>query len=301
MTDTARRRGLQGAAALGLAGAAGLLLPGCTLRADHDHSGPDAPEAAPLATIPRVAWVFSSGGPRGFVHVGVLKALHELGLQPDLIVGASVGALVGTLCAAGLPAGEIERAALDMQPWELLRWAPGSGQRWAATGLADWVQRAVGGRPLQALPTPMVCAVQRLRDGTVLGFSRGHAGLAVQASGAIEGQFNPVTIRGESYADADQRMPLPVRLARAAGASRVLAVDASAHEGRAPEGAQRYRDGDLRKRALTAPDAALADVLLHPDFGYWVSLSDAFKRRAIAAGHQATQAAAPALRALHAG
>ena len=256
---------------------------------------------APLPKLPPVAWVFSSGGPRGFVHVGVLKALDELGLRPDVIVGASAGALVGTLFAAGMPAREIERAALDLKPWQLLRWAPGGSQRWAATGLADWVQQAVGGRLLQDLPVPMVCAVQRLRDGAVLGFNHGHAGLAVQASGAIEGQLTPVVIRGEAYADADQRMPLPVRLARALGASRVLAVDASAHEDRTPEGAQRYRVGDLHKRALTAPDARLADLLLHPDFGYWVSLSDDFKRRAIAAGYQATLAAAPALRALHAG
>ena len=181
-----------------------------------------------------------------------------------------------------------------------MRWAPGSQQRLAATGLASWVQQAVDGRPLQALPTPVLCAVQRLRDGAVLGFNRGHAGLAVQAASAIEGQFTPVTIRGEAFADADLRMPLPVRLARAAGATRVLAIDASAHEDRAPEGARRYRDGDLRKRALTAPDAALADVLLHPDFGYWVSLTEAFRRRAIDAGYTATLAAAPALRALHA-
>jgi len=298
LTHISRRRWLHTTAARG---AGALLLPGCALQAEQDHAGPDAPDAAPLARPPQVAWVFSSGGPRGFVHVGVVKALHELGLRPDVIVGASVGAMVGTLCAAGMAAPDIERAALALQPWELVRWAPGSRQRLAATGLADWVQQAVGGRPLQALPTPMLCAVQRLRDGAVLGFNRGHAGLAVQAAGAIEGQFTPVTIRGEAYADADLRMPLPVRLARTAGATRVLAVDASAHEDRAPEGAQRYREGDLRKRALTAPDAALAGVLLHPDFGYWVSMSEAFRRRAIDAGYAATLAAAPALRALHAG
>ena len=296
MIHHARRRWLQGAAALG----AGGLLAGCALQPDQDHTGPDAPEAGPLARTPRVAWVLSSGGPRGFVHVGVVKALQELGLRPDVIVGASVGALVGTLCAAGMPGAEIERAALSLQPWELVRWAPGSRQRLAATGLASWVHQAVDGRPLQALPTPVLCAVQRLRDGAVLGFNRGHAGLAVQAASAIEGQFTPVTIRGEAYADADLRMPLPVRLARAAGARRVLAIDASAHEDRAPDGAQRYRDGDLRKRALTAPDAALADVLLHPEFGYWVSMSESFRRRAIDAGYSATLAAAPALRALHA-
>lgn len=298
------RRWLLGAAGLAAAGAGGLgalcALGGCALQPDADHRGDDAPAAQPLNAKPRVAWVFGSGGPRGYVHLGVLRALDELGLQPDLLVGASVGALVAVLRAAGMPAAEIVRAGLAMQPWQLLRWAPGGSQRWAAGGVADWVQQAVGSRPLQALPLPVLVAAQRLHDGTVLGFNHGHAGLAVQAACAIEGQFTPVRIRGDLYADADLRMPLPVRLARAAGATRVLAIDASAHEDRAPAGSERYRDGDRRKRALTAPDARLADLLLHPDFGYWVSLSDEFKRRAIAAGHAAALAAAPALRALHA-
>ena len=299
MSQRTRRLALRALGGLGALGAASLL-PGCTLSTISDHQGDDAPAAAPLATPPRLAWVFSSGGPRGYVHVGVVKALAELQLQPDLLVGASVGALVATLCAAGLPAAEIERQALALQPWQLLRWAPVGAMHWSASGLADWVQQAVDGRPLQALPRPVLCAAQRLRDGAVLGFNRGHAGLAVQASTAIEGQVAPVTIRGDAYVDADQRMPLPVRLARQAGALRVLAVDASAHEERAPVGASRYRDSDRHKRALTQPDARLADVLLHPDFGYWVSLSDDFRRRAIAAGYQATMAAAPAIRALHA-
>jgi NTE family protein len=276
-----------------------LLLPGCAINTDRDHDGADAPQAAALPTRPRVAWVFGSGGPRGFVHVGVIKALAELQLKPDVIVGASAGALVGTLFAAGLDAAAIERHALALQPWQLLRWQLVGTARWAADGLATWVNDQLDGRPLQALPITMVCAAQRLRDGAVIGFSRGNAGLAVQASAAIEGQLAPLTIRHERYADADQRMPLPVRLARALGATQVLAVDASAHEERAPDGAGGYRDGDLRKRALTQPDAQLADVLLHPDFGYWVSLSREFRERAIAAGYQATLADAARLRALH--
>jgi NTE family protein len=61
-----------------------------------------------------------------------------------------------------------------------------------------------------------------------------------------------------------------------------------------------YRDSDLRKRALVQPDAASADIVLHPDFGYWVSLSRDFRERAIAAGYRDTMAQAAKLRALHA-
>ncbi len=59
-------------------GAAAATLAGCTLAPDADHDGADAPRASRCARPPRTAWVFSSGGPRGFVHVGVLKALDEL-------------------------------------------------------------------------------------------------------------------------------------------------------------------------------------------------------------------------------
>jgi len=280
--------------------AAALLLGGCGPAHGPNHDGPDAPEAAALPRRPRVAWVLGSGGPRGFVHVGVVKALWELGLMPDLIVGASAGAFVGTLRAAGLPSAELERLALDMQPWELVRWNPADPTRLSGQGLAQFVNRQVDHRHLQALPTPMVCAVQRLRDGEVVGLSRGDAGVAVQASSAIEGRFTPVVIRGELYADADLRMPLPVRLARELGAVRVLAVDASAHEDRAPPGAEEYREFDIRKRALTEPDVAAADLVLHPDLGYWSGMTRDYRQRVIAIGYRATLAQAQALRALHA-
>ena len=297
LTDPLRRRWLQAATST-------VLLGGCTLGSDRNHDGPEAPRAAALPRKPRVAWVFSSGGPRGFVHVGVVKALDRLGLQPDLIVGASVGSAVAVLRASGIKADRLEALALALPAWRLARLAIGADERLSGAAVAELVDdqlEASGRRPqLEALPVMAVCAVQRLTDGAVIGFSRGSAGLAVQASCAIEGQFAPVRIRGERYADADLRMPLPVRLARALGATRVLAVDASAHEERAPPGAAEYFESDRRKRALTAPDAALADVLLHPAFGYWASVSLEYRKRCIDAGYRDTMAAAARLTALHA-
>ena len=304
-TRTGRPGRRQWLLAGGLA-AAGAAAPGISLAwLGGAAAGAGWPEAAPLSQPPagpaaaRTAWVFSSGGPRGFLHIGVLKGLAALGLRPDLLVGSSVGALAGTLFAAGLEATRIETLALSVQPWDLLR--PNlRGPGWVnGAGIAELVRESLGGRPLQELPVPMACVAVRLDDRQVVAFTRGDAGLAVQASTAIEGRLAPVTIRGAHYADPDLHLPLPVRLARQLGATRVLAVDASAHEDRAPPGAEAYRDSDRRKRELTLPDARLADVLLHPDTGYWAGWSRDYRARLIAAGEAAVQAQAEALRRLH--
>ena len=281
------------------------LLAGCAIGTDRDHTRADAPGAGPLPRPARTAWVFSSGGPRGFVHVGVIKALEELKLVPDLIVGASAGAAVGVMCAAGIPAREIEALALNLPVWQLLRLSLDGDQRLSGDGVADLVRDTLRKRGcpllLEKLRVMMVCVAQRLVDREALGFTHGDAGLAVQAAAAIEGQFTPVRIHGQRYADADLVLPLPVRLARKLGAQRVLAVDASAHEEQAPARATGWREGDQRKRALTRPDAQAADVLLHPEFGYYASVSREYRERCIAAGYRDTMAAAARLQAMHAG
>jgi NTE family protein len=247
-----------------------------------------------------VAWVLSSGGPRAFVHVGVIRGLDELGLQPDLIVGASAGALVGVMRAAGHRGEALQQLALTASPWRVVRLNPFGSPWLSGDALAGWVHAGVGGRPLQALDVPVACVAWRPSAQALVAFNHGNAGMAVQASSAIENQFSPVVLNGVPHVDADLHQPLPVRLARRLGAQRVLAVDASAHEDRAPEGTEAWRAGDLRKRALTEPDARGADLLLHPDTGYYAGFSRAYRERVMDIGYRETLARADALRALHA-
>jgi NTE family protein len=284
-------------------GSAALLASGCAVNGDQDHQGADAPREAGLrghAKSLRTAWVFSSGGPRGFTHVGVIKALDELGVRPDLLVGASAGAAVAVLYAAGRNGAALEALALDLPLLSLARLNMGGDERFSGAGIANVLRDLVGQPLLERLPVPAVPVVQRLADGAVLGFTQGDLGLAVQASCAIEGQFTPVRIRGQRYADADLKQPMPVRLARALGATKVLAVDASTHEDKAPAGTERWRPWDLRKRALTQPDAQAADVLIHPDFGYYASMSREYRLRCIEAGYTTTMAAAAWIKVMHA-
>ena len=181
----------------------------------------------------------------------------------------------------------------------LARLALGQAENLNGAPIAELVRRYARVPLLEQMPQAMACVATRLSDGNAIAFTAGDAGLAVQASAAIEGRFTPVRIHGERYVDPDWRAPLPVRIARALGAQRVLAVDATAHLDHTPAGAERFRDMDLRKKALVDLDAAYADLVLKPDFGYWVNLSTEFRQRAIDAGYHATLAQASALRRLH--
>jgi NTE family protein len=282
------------------ASSASVLTAGCTISANFDHTDSNAPRFDTSLNRPaRVAWVFSSGGPRGFVHVGVIKALEELGLKPDLIVGGSVGALVGALYASGMRASKLEALALDLGFLEIGRWAMLGEGKFDGAPIAQQVMSQINHQSIEKLPIRFAAVVVNKLTRQAQLFNCGDTGLAVQASSAIEGMFTPVKIRGVQFIDADLVVPMPVRLARAMGAMKVLAIDASAHEDKAPAGAQRFREGDLRKRLLTQPDALAADVSLQPDFGYYVNISKEFRMRCINAGYEQTMAKAQVLKALH--
>ena len=136
-----------------IASGAGLGATGCSISADTDHVSDDAPRFdASLNRPARMAWVFSSGGPRGFVHVGIIKALEELGLKPDLIVGGSVGALVGALYACGMTASKLETLALDLGLQEMGRLALRGEGKFDGAPIAKQVMAQIGNLNIEKLP-----------------------------------------------------------------------------------------------------------------------------------------------------
>ena len=78
-----------------------------------------AQEAITDAKRPKIGLVLSGGAAKGFAHIGLLKVLEEVGIQPDYITGASMGSIVGGLYALGLNAEQLEQIALS-QNWELV-------------------------------------------------------------------------------------------------------------------------------------------------------------------------------------
>jgi NTE family protein len=280
------------------ASGAGITLVGCSPQVTV-VDGPHAPEFVASSATPRLALVLAAGGPRGFAHVGVLRALDELGIRPDLIVGASIGALIGSALAAGMSIPQVEALAFDFDFYRLARWSPSLGVQLQGEGIAQLVQQTLGVRRFEQLTTPLIVVATDAATRQPAIFNRGDLGPAVQASCAVPRWFAPVRIRGREFIDADVSSPLPVKAARAAGAIRILAVDVAVHADKPrPSGAERYLEDDRLKRAQIDAEAQLADFVLHPYFGYWVNLSREFRVSAARAAYEQTLLQANRLRKL---
>jgi NTE family protein len=254
-----------------LTGAAALF-PGVAGCAAFDYRAADAPLALPapprLQPPPQLALVLGSGGPRGYAHVGVLRVLEEAGFMPDLVVGSSVGALLGAFWASGLSAERIDALSTQGGPLTLFDLSLFADRGWIhGQRLQDYVNAGLGGRPLDALPRRVIVVATRRGDKQPRYFMSGNAGVAVRASSAMPGIISPVGIAGEEYEDGDESLPLPVSAARAAGARFVVAVDVTARS-TPPDASDAMRQRDRKRRARIEPEAALADFVIHPDLGY---------------------------------
>ena len=277
---------------------AALLAPPPALPRGADPSPALPRYEAPTGPAPRIALVLGSGGPRGFAHIGVLKVLEEMGIHPDLIVGSSVGAMVGALYSAGYDARALERLALDLKMLDFYELRQLFRRKGTGRPIEAYVDEHVQGRPIERLRIPLVISATRLSDHRLVFFDRGDTGLAVRASAADPDEYEPVRIGGELYADGDELSPVPIRAARAWGAHFVIAVDVSAYASTTPPGVpQSWIDKDARRARQIAAEAPQADVMLHPDIGYYAGFDEDYRRHVIAVAEAYTRAHMAQIRA----
>ncbi len=284
-------------AAWGVLVASWLLL-GC---APFNYIGPDSPVArtsvTPMQPRPRVALVLSSGGPRGYAHIGVMRVLEEAGIEVDLVVGTSVGSLLGAFWASGRTAAEIDILSQAGGPFTLFDVSPFADRGWIhGQRLQDYVNNNLGNASIEQLPRRLVVGATRRADKAPVFFTHGNAGVAVRASSAVPGVISPVGIRGTEYEDGDESLPLAVQAARQAGARFVIAVDVTPRlETAPPDASPAQRDRVTRRNARIAPEAAQADYLIHAELAFDASPLASYFRYARAAGEQSARQHLPAL------
>lgn len=243
------------------------------------------------------ALVLSGGGARGIAHAGVVRALDSLGLEPDIVVGTSMGAVVAGLYASGLGGREVwegligqrwstlfdPRPVSDGPRWEarhpLLRVDLGGGQDRMAKGfVSDWrINRLLvhtlfeagvrAGSDFDRLPRRYRAVAVDLRSGEPVVLSRGDLARSVRMSMAIPGVFAALGHEGGTLVDGGLANYLPIGVARRMGAGFVVASDVilpvEPLESMSPAtiGSRGFHWLSVRARE----DGDTADVTVYPD------------------------------------
>lgn len=205
-----------------------VLLAACAVPPAPPSPVPPAPVVAPPPKPPiKVALVLGGGAARGFAHIGVIKSLEAQGIVPDIVVGTSAGSVVGALYAAGMSGFDLQKLALGMQEEMVADWTLPNRGVLKGEALQGFINQQVKQLPIQRLQKPLGVVATDLMSGERVLFRRGDTGIAVRASSAVPGVFQPVEINGREYVDGGLTSPVPAQTARAMGADFVIAVDIS--------------------------------------------------------------------------
>ncbi len=277
---------------------------------------PTTPVAEPIIEAPSVALVLGGGGAKGFAHVGVIKALEANGIKPTLIVGTSVGSLVGSLYASGYTPVQLEQLALTTTDSELTDFVLSNQGVIEGIKLKNFINDKVDGRVIEDFPIRFAAVAAEKHTLKKAIFTTGDAGLAVQASCSVPNIFIAPRIPervGKKYIDGGVVSLVPVDSARDLGADIIIAVDVtaapnnSASDGKALTISSLSDFWGLLETNVVSPtnrsssihrERDRADVLITPAVSHISSIDTSQRRALIAAGSQATTAQMAAIKQL---
>lgn len=175
---------------------------------------------------PKIALVLGSGSARGWAHIGVIRALAERGVEPDLVCGTSIGALVGAAYVAGR-LDRLEEWVRTLDWWDIVRVMDVklAGGFIEGGALMEHIRKHVGDVAIESLERPFGAVATNLGTGREVWLQAGPLLEAVRASIALPGLFNPVRVDGDFLVDGGLVNPVPVSLARAMGGEVIIAVN----------------------------------------------------------------------------
>lgn len=223
-------------------------------------------------TTYKLGLALSGGGAKGFAHIGVFKLLEECGLMPDVIVGTSVGALMGALFTDGYTADEIKELFSGREFSEFAQLQLPKSGLFDSKRFRHFLRRHLRAKTFEELKTPLIVMATDLDNGESHEFRSGPIVEAVTASCSIPIIFSPVVINGVHYVDGGLFHNFPVSIIRDS-CERVIGVNVS------PLISQKYkqtifhiaeRSYHYMFRANTIEDREMCDVLIEAEeFGMY--------------------------------
>ncbi len=260
----------------------------------------------PVSRRPRVGLVLGGGGARGLAHIGVLKVLERENVPVDVVIGTSVGALIGALYAAGLPLEQIEKMGQDIG-WDKLTDLSATGvvkllvsdQMLSTQKMESYLKHYIGDKQFPDLKKTFACVAADLKTGEQIVLREGSVVLAARASATMPGMFSPVPYRHRLLVDGGIVNNIPTDVAQLFGVDVIICVPV-------PADFTQYGVSNvlttltqalyIQGEVINQERLSKADVTIQPKVGDVTALQLWRSKECITAGESAARESMPEIR-----
>ena len=257
---------------------------------------------------PSVGLALGSGAARGLAHIGVLEVLFRSRIPVDVIVGCSMGAVIGGCYAAGMETSELLEIGLSIDRREVFRHidltVPNRGGLMSGAKMRALLEELTKGKTFEELRLPFACAAADINTGEEVVIEDGLVHEAIRASSSIPGVLQPMMHGGRALVDGGILNPIPANYLAALGVDVSIAVDvmpvlkpSPEQLGKAPSIVSTLINSfDIMGRLVAAPVACMATVVIRPQVGEVFGAEFWRAPELITEGFRAAEAAIPAIR-----
>lgn len=217
----------------------------------------------------KIGIAFGGGGARGVGHIGVVKALEELGIKADMVAGTSAGSMVASLYAAGYTSSQMIEELKKLRPKDIrdskVIWKPSNSEN------IEQVMKKIFGKDLMfsELQIPLTVVAVDIKTGDEADITSGSVAKASSGSCAVPGIFSPVVYEDMHLVDGGLHNTVPADVVRFMGADKVIAVEVNRARG---NGTDSLKTLDVLKTSLgimmqanVSPKLEYADLIIKPN------------------------------------
>lgn len=233
----------------------------------------------------KIGLVLGAGGARGFAHIGVLEELEKNGIEVDLIVGCSIGSIVGAFYADYKDIGKVRdklfhlknKDILDFSFFNAMQFFINTKAPFEGKALENLIENNLSVKNIEELAIKFVAVAVDLNSGQLVEFNHGNISKAVRASSTLPPIYTPLKYQDKLLVDGGYAAPVPVVVAQKYDVDFIIAVDISSI---LPDKKIRNMVDVLYKSAVTGyywlskEQAAKADFAVYPKLDNYDILDD---------------------------
>ncbi|MDB4297735.1 patatin-like phospholipase family protein [Flavobacteriaceae bacterium] len=239
----------------------------------------------------KIGLALGGGAVLGAAHVGVLKAIEELGLEIECIAGTSIGSLVASLYAFDNNLERVKDIAVEISWKDISALSISKFGLLSNNKIAEFMEENIGDANIENARIPLAILATNITNGQKVILRSGNVGKAVRASTCIPGIFNPVTIKGTILVDGGISENIPISAVEEMGATLIIGVDLNANHGNhKPKNMVDVLQNSFHFALQSAvkSQSKRADIIIAPDLSEFDMIHTSQTKKLIKKGYKET-------------